>query len=71
MEPAARPADGPAGPASTQTAGHRGVLQERREGAFQLRPRSTTLIWPLSSDTTTATASVSSVIPRAARWRVP
>ena len=29
------------------------------------------LTWPFSSDTTTTTASVCSVIPRAARWRVP
>ena len=33
--------------------------------------RSTRLIWPFSSETTTTTASVCSVIPRAARWRVP
>ena len=36
-----------------------------------IRARSTRLIWPFSSDTTTTTASVCSVIPRAARWRVP
>ena len=36
-----------------------------------MRARSTRLIWPFSSDTTTTTASVCSVIPRAARWRVP
>ena len=36
-----------------------------------IRARSTRLIWPFSSETTTTTASVCSVIPRAARWRVP
>ena len=36
-----------------------------------IRVRSTRLIWPFSSDTTTTTASVCSAIPRAARWRVP
>ena len=36
-----------------------------------MRARSTRLIWPFSSDTTTTTASVCSVMPRAARWRVP
>ena len=36
-----------------------------------IRARSTRLIWPFSSDTTTTTASVCSVMPRAARWRVP
>ena len=40
-------------------------------GTRTIRARSTTLIWPLSSETTTATASVSSVMPSAARWRVP
>ena len=41
------------------------------DGTRTIRARSTTLIWPLSSDTTTATASVSSVMPSAARCRVP
>ena len=36
-----------------------------------IRARSTRLIWPFSSETTTTTASVCSVIPSAARWRVP
>ena len=36
-----------------------------------MRERSTRLIWPFSSETTTTTASVCSAIPRAARWRVP
>ena len=36
-----------------------------------MRARSTRLIWPLSSDTTTTMASVCSVMPRAALWRVP
>ena len=36
-----------------------------------IRARSTRLIWPFSSDTTTTTASVCSVMPSAARWRVP
>src|SRR3990172_8241936 len=36
-----------------------------------IRARSTSAIDPLSSLTTTTTASVCSVMPRAARWRVP
>ena len=36
-----------------------------------IRARSTRLIWPFSSDTTMTIASVCSVMPRAARWRVP
>ena len=36
-----------------------------------IRLRSTRLIWPFSSDTTTTIASVCSAMPRAARWRVP
>ena len=36
-----------------------------------IRARSTRLIWPFSSETTMTTASVCSVMPRAARWRVP
>ena len=36
-----------------------------------IRARWTRLIWPFSSDTTTTIASVCSVVPSAARWRVP
>ena len=36
-----------------------------------IRLRSTRLIWPFSSETTTTIASVCSAMPRAARWRVP
>jgi hypothetical protein len=36
-----------------------------------MRPPDTTEMIPVSSDTTTASASVSSVTPMAARWRLP
>ena len=42
-----------------------------RPGRAATRPRSTRLIGPVSSLTTMASASVCSVMPRAARWRVP
>ena len=36
-----------------------------------MRPPTTSEITPVSSETTTASASVSSVTPMAARWRLP
>src|SRR5664280_2434093 len=50
------------------------VMARSRFGPSRLRTMralSTRLIWPLSSDTTTTIASVCSVMPRAALWRVP
>ena len=51
---------------------HSSTARSRRSSATCVSlPRSATLISPVSSETTTVSASVCSVIPIAARWRVP
>ena len=67
--PGRRPS--PAGADGALEQGAERPLQLGLRGTRTIRARSTTLIWPFSSDTTTATASVSSVMPSAARCRVP
>ena len=61
----------PGGAAGASSRADRARSSWASDGTRTIRARSTTLICPLSSDTTTATASVSSVMPSAARCRVP
>ena len=58
-------------PPTSSSAEQRLLQRARRRGSRRMRPPTTSEMAPVSSETTTATASVSSVTPMAARCRLP